>query len=323
MRQRRRPFRLAAVLGMLGIVALTAVAGCGDDDGPAPLASPSGTASTSATAPASPEASPSASVSPSPSPTDAAPSSVSQQELAGEAEQAAVATATATTTAADMMSAAAADGAVDEQEVEQVRGAIAAAGQQIDSAGSLLSYYRDLFPVFADATQAELEQLTTHLADVGDELRNVATLVEDAQTEGQVLVDTFNDTAVRAGTSAEQLTEQASAWAVATTAAVKSQIAQAREAVATDIASDEAGALAAAAAFRQKAGAAIRSDGGLTQQVLNDVYSAAANAIAGLQEQGGELAKAAAKVKKITELLAAGQVPEAGKSLAALHRSLT
>ena len=317
--------RTTRTFGMIALVALSATlllfaAACGDGG---TTSSPSPSSQMSLPSSPSPSSSsPASGVSSSPSPSASGTTGMSEQELAGAAEQAAADAAAATSTAADTMSAVAADGQVSADDVQQVKAAIDRAEQLIGTANSLLENYQDEYAVYAASTQDELQQLTEYLTDIDEELGTLAGALQEGQTSGQALVDALNETADRAGSSSEQLASQASKWAVATTTAIKSQLASAHEAVATQIADTRTGALESAAAYVKALSAAIAAGSQTTQQQLNDVYSAGANAVAGLKAQGGQLAAIATQVQSLTEKLASGELPQVRTQLAKLQGML-
>lgn len=254
---------------------------------------------------------------------------MSEEELANsidkavtEADEAARQVATATEEAA-------ADGAISEEESEEIEAYVAEADAAIAYTEELITAYYGLYGELAVETiemLSAIENDLTLLAESLDELDALLLEVETALDQGTEVADEalaeLEASAQNVTATADRLQAQTQNWTQSLQAEMNARIANALSVQPASIAENRAAAIQSALDYAQSVRQSL-ADHRITQDELAAIAQLGANAFASLNAHGGAaLQELAGSINTITAQIAGGQIPQAAASLESLENTL-
>lgn len=254
---------------------------------------------------------------------------MSEEELAALIDEAVNAAVAETEAAATATESATGDATVTQDEVETIEVQISGAEEAIALAEELLYVYADLYAevatetlVMIDEMEALLAATTEMVVVMTDILVDVDTALEQNQVVSEQLIQDLEAAAIAAGAQALALQQEVATWPPTVEASLAQRANAALAVQATEVAGNRMEAIAGAYDYVEITREAL-SDRRLTAAELDAVAQTGANAVAGLQAQGGpQLQDVADQLNQVTASLARGQVPQVTGQLQALESAL-
>lgn len=254
---------------------------------------------------------------------------LTEEELAALVDQAVAEAVTATEDAATATETNTADGDLTQEELAAIQETLALAEEAIALAEELIYIYADLYGELALETLIVLQEVEQLLIETTELVVALTAIVEDidqlldqgAEVSPETL-DQLVALAQAAGLNAAEIQSQIESWIAALPAEWQARATAALEVPPTQIAASRRDAIESAYTYIEQVRAAL-TDSKISQQELAAIAQAGANAVAGLQSQGGpQLQNLAANLDQITTTIAQGQLPDVQGLLAALESSL-
>jgi len=254
---------------------------------------------------------------------------MSEEELAALIDQAVAEAITSTQQCSNATTAAAADGAVTQQEVDQVQVYVADAEQAVAYAEELINAYYGLYGELATETLAVLKAIEQDLTLMAQDVAAInASLQQISNTLAQGLALTEQTlaqlSAAAQKTSANAAAAQAKAqsWISTLYTELDRRAASALAVQPHQVAADRQAALLSAFEYVDAVRQAL-TDNKISLAELGQIAQLGANASAGLQTQGGpQLQKLAGSINALTTQVARGQWPQAQVGLGDLEAAL-
>ena len=214
-----------------------------------------------------------------------------------------------------------ADGTVTQDEAVQVEVSLANSEELAAYAEQLALAYADVYGEYAGESLETLESIEEDLDTIAQNTTTITGILEQGSEAATAAATQLEEAASTAGASASAALEQAESWTT-----VLDQLRRQREQDAlavkpTEVPSDPAGAVAGTRSYFDAVKSAL-ADGRISSSELTGLTQASANAVAGLQAQGGQMAAFSAKLSDLTTQLARGELPQAKMTLPSLEGSM-
>lgn len=254
---------------------------------------------------------------------------MTEEELAELIDEAVAEAVIATEAAAATTETATADDTLTEDEVTTIEVKVAGAEEAIALAEELLVVYAELYGDLATETMVAVDEMealliaTTEMVFVmTDILEDVDTALEQGMDIAAETVQRLEEAALSADVRATALQENAATWSQTVQAELDRRAASVLDVSPTQIAENRADAIRDAYSYVEITREAL-NDRKLSQQELSLIAQSGANAVAGLQQQGGpQLQNVADTLNGITTSMARGEIAQAQGRLNALEGSL-
>jgi hypothetical protein len=264
-----------------------------------------------------------------PTPSSQEYATLTEEELTALIDRAVTEAATATEGAATEAETATADDALTPEEMAAIEESLLPAQEAIALAEELIYVYADLYGELAIETLTVLREVEQLLTETTELLVALTAIVEDVDrllNQGaevpQESIEQLLALIQTADLNAAEIQSQIENWTTALPAEWQARVAAALEVPPTEIPASRRDAIESATTYVEQVRASL-ADGRISQQELAAIAQAGANAVAGLQSQGGpQLQNLATTLDQITAAIAQGRLPDVQGLLAALESSL-
>ncbi|MGQ9555044.1 MAG: hypothetical protein ACUVWR_13140 [Anaerolineae bacterium] len=246
---------------------------------------PSSTATAEAAAPTATSVPPTPiSVPPSPTPADTV--TMSEEELAALIDTAVNEAVAASAAATDATEAAAEDGSISEEEVEELEALLMVATYTIEAANALIMDYYGLYAAYAEEALFLLTEIEQDLEYMAESMAAITAIVEHGAEAATAAITQLEEAAAQAAISFVEAQQLSQTWGTQLQRELQARVDTALAVPASQIATDRQSAILSVEAYIESVRSSL-ADSVITAEELARVSLDRANATASLKAQGG------------------------------------
>lgn len=254
-----------------------------------------------------------------PSPTPADTVTMSEEELAALIDTAVNEAVAASEAATDATEAAAEDGSISEEEIEELEALLMVATYTIEAANALIMDYYGLYAAYAEEALFLLTEIEQDLEYMAESMAIITAIVEQGAEAATAAITQLEEAAAQAAISFVEAQQLSQTWGTQLQRELQARVDAALAVPASQIATDRQSAILSVEAYIESVRSSL-ADSVITAEELARVSLDGANATASLKAQGGrQLESLVDPINSLTADLARGNIPQAKSSVSSLE----